>query len=293
MTKNMNRRVFFRIYDEVNLSCEKIDSQWLTESTPFADNSLHNSWLPVDLLRKSGDDAFFINTNDTCNVNISASGIAFNCDQALDADDYLLIKLLLVSSGAEVVVCAKVVYCRSSQVPDDDYPYLVGAHFVTMEDEDRDLLINHVAKHRLQQSRFRLFLLASAIAVVLVPDLIFGLLYGVLHYLLVHFLGFIHIAFEFLEIALDNIIEHLFDTDLHETQVIVFYILVSFFLAGLYWLWRTLPNFYRKCKKRQIIYWSRKKANLLLYWREQSLFEKIKVAIIGLVAIIFYISFGM
>jgi hypothetical protein len=293
MTKNMNRRVFFRIYDEVNLSCEKIDNQWLTEPTPFADNRLHNDSLPVELLRKSGDAAFLINTNDTCNINISASGIAFNCDQALEAGDYLLIKLQLVSTGAVVVACAKVVYCRSSQVPDDEYPYLLGAHFVTMADKDRELLINHVAKHRSQQNRFRLILLATAIAVVLVPDLVFGTLYSLLHFLAVYLLEFIHIVFEFLEVALDDVIEHLFHTELHETQVIVFYILAFLFLAGLYALWRILPPFCRKCKHHQIIYWSRKKANLLLYWREQPLFEKIKMVTIGLAAIIFYISFGM
>ena len=59
-------------------------------------------------------------------------------------------------------------------------------------------------------------------------DVIFGYL-----------MEFIHLLFEVVEISLDRLIEHFFETELHETQMIVFYILlvlggflIFFYLQG-------------------------------------------------------------
>lgn len=310
MMKNKNRRVSFRIYDEVNLFYQKIDETLLTEPQPASDDILKASSWPTDIERVSQDSALLLpklekilpddmtpglhfDENETLNVNISASGMAFNCEDALKEGDYLAIRILLVSSMVTIVTYCKVVYCKNSNPYEGQQPYLVGAHFINMTDEDRELLVKHVAKKRLQQTWIRGVILAAVMAIIVAPDVVFGSLFELLHFMLEHFLEFIHLTFEFIESNLDKLVEHLFETDLHQTQVIVFYIIASFVLYSLYRLWRAVPPFCRQFKKNQIAYWSRKKASLLYYWREQSLFNKIKLVVISVAAITCYIFFGM
>jgi hypothetical protein len=309
MTKNKNRRGFFRIYDEVNLFYKKIDEKLVTEPHPVFDNILNDFSLPTDIERVSQDSALLLprleknlpdvtmpglrfEENDTLNVNISASGIAFTCEDALKEGDYLVIKILLVSGMAVIVTYCKVVYCKNSNPYESQYPYLVGAHFINMKDEDRELLIKHVAKKQFQQIMVNGLILAVVITVIAVPGVVFGLLFELFHFLFGLFLESIHIAFEFIELNLDHLVEHFFHTDLQQTQVIVFYILLSFGLYGLYLLLQALPPFCRRCKKNQIVYWSRKKASLLYYWQGLSLFNKIKLVAICVVAITCYVLFG-
>lgn len=305
MVKNKNRRSFFRIYEEANLFYQKIDEQQVAEAQPIFDNISNNSLLSTDLKGRAqklvapGSDknqlaGFDFKGNDTRNVNISASGIAFTCEDALEEGDYLAMKILLpASSIKDIVTCAKVVYCKNNLESDNQYPYFVGAHFVNMKNEDRELLLKHVDKKRLQQTWINGLILAVVIAVIAAPGAIFGLLLELIHFLLELFLEFAHLGFEFIESNLDHLIEHLFETDLHQTQVIVFYIIFAVVVYGLYRLWRVLPPFCRRFKKNQIAYWSRKQASLFYYWREQSLFNKIKLAVIGIAAITGYIYFGL
>lgn len=310
MAKNKNRRVFFRIYDEVNLFYQKIDERLLTESHPDFDNVLKPSALSPDLEKASQGPAqlspsleknlpdvtapdFQFNEHETCNVNISASGMAFNCEDAFKEGDYLIIKILLVSSMTAIVTYGQVVYSKDHHLSDSENPYLVGAHFINMKDEDRELLIRHVAKKRLQQRWVGGLSLAAVITVIVAPDMVFGLLLEFLHFLLELFLHSLHLGFEFIEMNLDHLVEHLFHTDLHQTQVIVFYIIASFVLYAVYRLCWALPLLYRRFKKNQILYWSRKKASLLYYWQDQSLFDKCKLVVIGIAAITCYIFFGM
>lgn len=307
MTQNNNRRVFFRIYDEVNLFYHKIDQTLLTESQPATDDIL--KW-PTDIERVPQDrvlelpklekvlpedmaPGLHFDENETRDVNISASGMAFNCEDSLKEGDYLAIRILLVSSMEAIVTYAKVVYCRNSDPNETQYPYFVGAHFINMADEDRELLAKYVNKKRSQQTWVRAFILAAVMTVIVAPDVVFGLFFELLHFLFEHFLESLHLAFEFVEINLDKLIEHLFETDLHQTQVIVFYIIASFVFYGLYRLGRAAPPFFRQFKKNQIAYWSRKKASLLFYWREQSVFNKIKLVAIGVAVIACYIFLGM
>lgn len=308
MTKNQNRRGSFRIYDEVNLFYKKIDEKWVTESQPAFDNISNNRSLSIESGRESQDAAlplpklesnppdvmadFQFKENEACDINISASGLAFNCNDALKEGDCLIIKILLESSMSFIVAPCKVVYCKNSQLNDIECPYFVGAHFINMKEQDRELLVKHVDKKRLQSRWVNAFTLAAVITVIAMPDVVFGLLFELLHLLLELFLEFSHLAFEFIEINLDHLVEHLFETDVHQTQVIVFYIIVSFVIYGIYRLWRVVPPFCRWCKKKQITYWSRKKASLLFYWREQSPLNKFKLVVISVASIAFYVFFG-
>lgn len=309
MTKNKNRRVFFRIYDEVHLFYKKIDEKLLTEPHSVFDNILNDYSLSTDieivsqdselLLPKPEKDlthvimpGFQFEENDICDVNISASGMAFNCEDALKEDDYLIIKILLVSSMTVIVTYGKVVYSKNNQSTDSEYPYFVGAHFINMKDEAQELLVKHVAKKRSQQLWVNGLLLAAVIIVIAAPDMVFGLLSHLLHFLLELSLELLHLGFEFIESNLDHLVEHFLETDVHQTQIIVFYIIAPFVLYGFYRLLRAVPTFCRRRKKNQIAYWSRKKASLLYFWREQSLFGKCKLVVIVAAAIAAYISFG-
>ena len=136
-------------------------------------------------------------------------------------------------------------------------------------------------------------ILVAVITVIVAPGMVFGSLFELLHFLFELFLEFAHLSFEFIESNLDHLVEHLFDTSLHQTQIIVFYIIMSFVVYGLYRLWRALPLFCRRCKDNLLASWARKKANLALYWQQMSWFDKCKLVIIGIAAVVCYVFFGI
>lgn len=314
MTKNKNRRSFFRIYDEVHLFYKKIDEKLVTEPYSTFDNILNNSVSSsnIEMISQnsellSPDEEIIspdvmtpnaqIKENEIHDVNISVGGMAFICEGALKEGDYLIIKIVLVSSMAAIVTYGKVVFYEKRQAKDDSrYPYFVGVHFVNMKDKDRELLIKYADKKRLQQRWVNGLLLAVVLAIIVAPDMTFGLLFELFHFLFEHLLEFFHIVFEFIESNLDNLVEHFFHTDLQQTQLIVFYILVSFVGYGLYRLWqvlRVLPSFCRHSKENLLVICAHKKASLLYYWWEQSLFNKIKLVVIGIASITLYVLFGL
>ncbi|WP_027158935.1 hypothetical protein [Methylobacter luteus] len=110
--------------------------------------------------------------------------------------------------------------------------------------------------------------------VVLIPDTVFGLLYEISHGL-----------FEVLEEGFDLLVEHLFHTGTHETQIIVFYLLLSLILYGLYRLWRLSLRWYSAFK----ITWAQQKSNARLYWQESSSLRKIEIVAISLAVVSFLI----
>jgi len=291
MAKNKERRVFFRVYDDVNLSYEKVAEQRPADAYLDSDNSSQPAALATDL------QAIY-------DVDIGPAGLAFNCNEALQAGDNLRVKMLPLANRPVIATGATVVYCNSNGVGEEQYPYRVGVKFVDMADADRAGLLDYVDRRRAQQKRVKWVALAAAIAVIAAPDVVFDLLTGLLGFLFERFLEFIHItfefihiAFEFIESALDHLVEHLFHTTVQQTQVIVFYTLVFLFLAGLYFLGRKLLAFCREfcgqCRKKQLSYWSRKKTNLRRYWRRQQLLEKIKLIVIVVAFISCYLLFAM
>jgi hypothetical protein len=188
MTKAEDRRGFFRIDDEVNLSYKKIDEKQLHEPHPVSDNILNSCSLSTALETVSQESAtllhrldkvlpevadylrlidtkidllaqaitmqgFQVKENNTRKVNISATGIAFNCEEALQKGDYLEIKILLTSCMRVIVTYGRVVHCQNSPSNDSHYPYFVGVNFIDMKEEDREMLIKYVVKEQLQQIR--------------------------------------------------------------------------------------------------------------------------------------------
>ncbi|HEY8159031.1 MAG TPA: PilZ domain-containing protein [Methylobacter sp.] len=188
MTKAEDRRGFFRIDDEVNLSYKKIDEKQVHEPHHISDNILNSCSLSTALETVSQESAtllhrldktlpevadylrlidtkidllaqaitmqgFQVKENGTRKVNISATGIAFNCEEALKDGDYLEIKILLISCMRAIVTYGRVVHCQNSLSNDSRYPYFVGVNFIDMKEEDREMLIKYVVKEQLQQIR--------------------------------------------------------------------------------------------------------------------------------------------
>ena len=115
--------------------------------------------------------------------------------------------------------------------------------------------------------------------IIIMPDMVFGSLLE---------LG--HILFEFIEETLDKFVEHIFHTDLHQTQIIVFYLMLSIAFGGIYYLWRVLPPLCRQCKENLLAAWSRHKTRASCYWQQLSLINKAKFTVIS-AGIIYLTSF--
>jgi hypothetical protein len=113
------------------------------------------------------------------------------------------------------------------------------------------------------------------------PDVIIGLLFELAHL----FFELVFISFEWLESLLDHIVEHLLHTELHETQTIVFYILLTIAALPLYYLWVTLRRFFTHLKEILPLIWTQYKTYAIIYWQDLSLIDKIKVLAITVIVI--------
>jgi hypothetical protein len=84
----------------------------------------------------------------------------------------------------------------------------------------------------------------------------------------------VHITFEWLELALEELIEHIFHTNRQQSQIIVFYLLWLIALFGFYRLWHMFPGYYRRFKEQLVATNLRYKSYMANYWSEQSLARK-------------------
>lgn len=123
------------------------------------------------------------------------------------------------------------------------------------------------------QQRINTVYIAAFATLILAPDLVLEISGEVLH----HALEGCHLLFEFVESTLDHLIEHVFETDLRATQIIVFYILVAIGATLAYFIWRALRNLYLKLTRALITAWQNGKNNLSGFWHRQSLFGKVKL----------------
>ncbi|MEQ1528956.1 MAG: PilZ domain-containing protein [Methylococcales bacterium] len=301
--KKLNRRVAFRVYEQVNLFYHKIDPSQITEAQSVTANSLNDLSFaqiaqPFTQVPRLSDETALPHSqsseNDTLNVNISSSGIAFTCKEELKPGDYLIIRIFLLSSMAVIMTCCKVVYCAASNPYENNrYPFLIGAHFVNMTTEDSELLDRYINKRKRRKLIINTLLLSLAAITLAVPDVVFGWLLAFLHHVLGVVFHMVYLLYEYAELGLDHVIEHFFHTGRQETQIAVFYILLAVGLAGLSILARIMPRICVRLFNSQLAFWSRKKASFLYFWGEQTLLNKVKIAGIGITAITCYGFFGI
>jgi len=108
--------------------------------------------------------------------------------------------------------------------------------------------------------------LIAVAATLTMPDAVFGLLLELSHLML----ELAHLLFELLESSLDHLVEHLFETDTRETQVIVFYLIMTMASAAIYYLCRTVRRFFRKLKENVQTAYFQYKDSILGYWAESA-----------------------
>ena len=291
--KKSNRRVALRVYEQVNLFYQRISLSQLNGTQNGFVNPLDStpelgvtSGLPVDPSFPHSQSQ----ENDTLNVNISSSGIAFTCTEELKAGDCLLLRILFLSNMTALMTCCKVVYCKPSNPYENNrHPYTIGAQFVNITVEDRGLLSRHVSRRKKQDFAIYAVLAALSFGFLFAPVEAFGLVVGMVHHLLEITLHMLHLAFEVVESGLDHFIEHKFHTNTHDTQLIVFYTLVTPGLVALYFLGRMIPAAAVRLGKDLLLWWSRKKSSCRYFWGQQTGLGKIKIVGIGAAAIVGYI----
>ena len=131
--------------------------------------------------------------------------------------------------------------------------------------------------------KYGLFII-GAIILLIAPDMIANILITIVHFIFALILHLAEVTFEGLESLLDKIVEYFFDTELHETQTIVFYLMILIALFPLYFLCRIMPSFFIWLKEILITTWTRHKNNVIIYWQDLSPHDKIKMTILPILA---------
>ncbi len=185
----IEKRRYFRVSDTINLLYRVIDESRLTERSHVSTDVLGSCSLAValDVLSQEAaalaprlerrDPEMFeylkiidcklnliaramspyeegeFSEHDKRNVSLSAAGVAFSNDQAIAVGSLLELRMLLTSCLAVIVAFARVVKCNDVSGLDPSQPFEIGAEYVNMNEEDRELLIKHVIKKQMQQLR--------------------------------------------------------------------------------------------------------------------------------------------
>jgi flagellar biosynthesis protein FlhB len=131
--------------------------------------------------------------------------------------------------------------------------------------------------------KYSLFIIGT-IVLLIAPDMIVNILITIVHFFFTLILHFAEVTFEGLESLLDRIVEYFFDTEVHETQTIVFYLMILIALFPLYFLCRIMPGFFIWLKEILITTWTRHKNNVIIYWQDLSPHDKIKMTILPILA---------
>jgi hypothetical protein len=88
-------------------------------------------------------------------------------------------------------------------------------------------------------------------------------------------LEFFHLIFEVVEMALDKVVEHVFETELHETQLIVFYILLVLCGVLIYFVWKVLVQLFSGVGQNFHQEYSELKEAVVSDWQGMSMVHRI------------------
>ncbi|MGR8931631.1 MAG: PilZ domain-containing protein [Gammaproteobacteria bacterium] len=91
--------------------------------------------------------------HDKREVNLSASGLAFNNEEAIEVGKALELRMLLTSCLAVIVVYGRVVQCKDISEENSRCPFQICVEYININEDDRELLIKHVIKKQMQQLR--------------------------------------------------------------------------------------------------------------------------------------------
>ena len=115
----------------------------------------------------------------------------------------------------------------------------------------------------------------------------------IFHFIFEMFMELLHVVFEAVESSLDTLIELVFATEGHATQLIVFYVMLAGVCFIGYRFWLILPGLCKRIYEVLVAYWILNKTSALLYWRGLTLPNKIKVVAVSLAIsyVIIFLSF--
>ncbi|PKM10868.1 MAG: hypothetical protein CVV13_11380 [Gammaproteobacteria bacterium HGW-Gammaproteobacteria-3] len=109
-----------------------------------------------------------------------------------------------------------------------------------------------------------------------IAGLISGVLYALSDVLIEYLPELIHSAFEAIEWTIDVVIEHIFHTDLHTTQIITFYLMLLIAVFILYRLIHRIPYWLRAIKNTVTEARQQVQEQISDYWHEVSAADKLK-----------------
>ena len=119
--------------------------------------------------------------------------------------------------------------------------------------------------HIYQKLLFHLSLFGVAISILVgFYDVIFGSLWEAIHLIL-----------EIIEMSLDKLIEHVFKTGLQETQLIVFYIMLSTGGVLIYLAWKLLVQMFSSVSHNLDQEWSEFKNAVTTDWQAMSMTNRV------------------
>jgi hypothetical protein len=113
-------------------------------------------------------------------------------------------------------------------------------------------------------------------------------------------LEFLHLALEGLHLLIEGIeelseliLEHLLDTNHHESEIILFNTALVLMAYGLYRLYRAAPRLYRQWRRNCRAAWLRYKRRKLFYWRSLSEAQKATLMaayLTGIVLLLYWLT---
>jgi hypothetical protein len=124
------------------------------------------------------------------------------------------------------------------------------------------------------------------IAIVFIIVFIMIIMFGVAYDL---FVSLVHILFELFEYSFEILIEYVFHTDHHQSEIILINLSIFLVPLGLYGLWRGLL----RLKGNLIVIWLMQKTSITYYWQTLTTLQKIKqvtIYAIGFIGLLFLLT---
>ena len=130
--------------------------------------------------------------------------------------------------------------------------------------------------------------LLGIVVMVTIPDVVIELTTELFHLVFELIFEVADVTFESVETLLDNVIEHLLHTELHDTQIIVYYVIVSLLAYPIYRLVRIvlgllfrlfvfIPLKYADYKTQ----WLLLRQDISYYWQKLAFISKLKWVLIA------------
>lgn len=283
-----NRRRALRIYEHVDLFYQKIASpvDYSSASQHQRDVASFEQDKEGYLPKSSSQE------NETLNANISTTGISYTCQEQLGPGDHILLRILILSSMTVMIVSCEVVYCKpSNPFENDRYPFLIGARFINIRKADTDLLEQHIQRKKIQRYPFQVLLAILMIATIETPDVILEFLVGMSEVIVEFTIESLFILFEIVSMYLDHIVEAIFHTKIHDTQLISFYVMWFSGIVTAFLLSKKILVFCKNLMYEWQVFVHRKKASVKYYWNEKTLMHKAGIVGVSLTVFLTYIMF--